>query len=312
MSLRAKACLFAHLICHLKECLFARHQSSLTMRVNKQRFRRPQAADPGTRVRPVFEDFHLLRMEGHYEYPRHRHTNYEVILVDRGPYRCELNGEQLTLVDGQVLVLKPGDWHQDHLRDGQRHYVLHFRLTGSPTGEPALPLFRDDVRPAAQVCTGDYSRDAFIMRELRREAEEEARHSPAVQDSLLEALFWRLVRGLPESNLSDAFRRLPRAEAQREAIAAVFHRHLRGNPTVVELAAEARMSPRHLTTLCREMFSAGPARYLLQLKLRRAEEMLRYRGQRVKEVSEALGFANPYHFSRAFSRVLGYAPSRCG
>jgi AraC-like DNA-binding protein len=279
------------------------------MRVNKQRFRRPRAVDPGTRIRPVFEDFHLLSMEGDYEYPRHRHTNYEVILVDRGPYRCELNGEQLTLVDGQVLVLKPGDWHQDHLRDGQRHYVLHFRLVGALAGEPATPLFRDEVRPSGQLCQGDYSRNAFFMRELRREAEEGARHSPAVQDSLLEALFWRIARGLPESALSEAFRRLPQAEAQREMITAVFHRHLKGNPTVVELAADAKMSPRHLTTLCRGIFSMGPARFLLHLKLRRAEEMLRYHGQSVKEVSDALGFANPYHFSRVFKRVYGRPPS---
>ena len=45
-------------------------------------------------------------------------------------------------------------------------------------------------------------------------------------------------------------------------------------------------------------------------ELRRAEEMLRYRGQRVKEVSEALRVANPYHFSRVFRRVHGRPPSQ--
>jgi AraC-like DNA-binding protein len=279
------------------------------MNVIKERFRRPQHAEPGVRLRPVFEDFHRLRMEGDYEYPRHQHTNYEVILVERGLYRCELNGEVLALADGQVLVIKPGDWHQDHLRDGQRHYVLHFRLAAAVAGEPAMPLFQDGARPAAQICRGNYARDTFFLRELRREAEAEEPHAAAVQDSLLEALFWRIVRGLPGEALSESFRRLPQAEAQRERLAAVFHRHLKANPTVVELAAEAKMSPRHFTTLCGQLFGEGPARFLLRLKLRRAEEMLRYRGQRVKEVSEALGFANPYHFSRVFKRVHGRPPS---
>jgi len=90
----------------------------------------------------------------------------------------------------------------------------------------------------------------------------------------------------------------------------VFYRHLKTNPTVPELAAEARMSPRYFTTLCLQIFGEPPARYLLQLKLRRADEMLRYRGQRVKEVSEALGFANPYHFSRVFRRIHGRPPSQ--
>lgn len=275
----------------------------------KDRFRRPHQAEPGARVRPVFDDFHLLRMEGDEEYPRHRHTNYEVILVEHGPYRCELNGEELTLVDGQMLVIKPGDWHQDHLRDGQRHYVLHFRLLGAIPGDAATPLFSGDARPVAQICQGDHARDTFFLRELRREAEEGAAHAPAVQDGLLEAFFWRIARGLPAEALSEAFRRLPQAQAQRERIAAVFSRHLQGNPTVRELAVESRMSPRHITKLCRQLFGESPARYLSGLKMRRAEEMLRYQGHRVKEVSEALGFANPYHFSRVFRRHFGRPPS---
>jgi len=279
------------------------------MAVIKQRFLRPQLGAAGARMRPVFEDFHLLRMEGNYEYPRHQHTNYEVILIDRGPYRCELNEEQLTLVDGQVLVIKPGDWHQDHLHDGQRHYVVHFRLAPAFPGESITPLFRAKVRASEQLCQGNYSGDTFFLRELQREAEEGALHAPAVQDALLEALFWRIARGLPPEALSEEFRKLPQRQAQCEKIAGVFQCHLKGNPTVEELAAEAKMSPRHFTTLCRRLLGTGPARFLLELKMRRAEEMLRYRAQSVKEVSDALGFANPYHFSRSFKRVYGHPPS---
>jgi AraC-like DNA-binding protein len=282
---------------------------SRPMRVIKQRFRRPRLTEPAVRVRPIFDDFHLLRMEGRYEYPKHQHMNYEVILVDRGPYRCELNGEQLCLVSGEVLVVKPGDWHQDHLRDGQRHHVLHFRLGAAAPGEPVLPLFRDGVKPAEQMCTGNYSHDRLFLRELQREAEASQAYAPAIQDSLLEALFWRIVRGLPADALSQTFRRLPDVEAQRSRLALVFAEHLKANPTVAELASAAGMSPRQLTIQCQHLFDETPARFLLRLKLRRAEEMLRYGGLRVKEVSAALGFPNPFHFSRVFKRVLGRPPS---
>jgi AraC-like DNA-binding protein len=276
-----------------------------TMIVIKQRFRRPLQAEGGPRLRPFFDDFHLLRMEGEYEYPRHQHTNYELILVEHGPYRCELNGVELALADGQVLVIKPGDWHQDHLGHGQRHYVLHFRV---PDLE-SVGLFKSDISPELQIGRGDHFHDALFLRELRREAELAATYAPAIQDSLLEALFWRVVRDLPQQGLTELIRRLPRREALREQIVAVLHRRLRDNPTVRALAAEAKMSPRHLTNLCQRLFGQPPARLLLQLKLRHAEEMLRFRGMRVKEVSEELGFANPYHFSRVFRRHRGRAPS---
>jgi AraC-like DNA-binding protein len=62
--------------------------------------------------------------------------------------------------------------------------------------------------------------------------------------------------------------------------------------------------------LCRRLFGDSPARLLLRLKLRRADEMLRDGDRRVKEVSDALGFANPFHFSRVFRRHLGRSPSQ--
>lgn len=279
------------------------------MPVHKERFRRPLQCEAVGRVRPIFDDFHLLRMEGSYEYPRHRHANYEAILVERGPYRCELNGGELTLVTGQVLLIKPGDWHSDHLRDGQRHYVLHFRLVAA-IGEPASPpVFREDATPAEQICRGDYARDAWFLRELRAEADHGRPYTAAVQDALLSALFWRLVRGLDPSALSLGFRRIPAEEIRREELAQVFARHLGENPDVAALARALAVSPRHLTNQCEQFFGLPPARLLLRMKMERAEELLRYRGLRVKEVSEKLGFANPYHFSAAFRRTRGYTPA---
>jgi AraC-like DNA-binding protein len=282
----------------------------MKMNVHKDRFRRPQQAEAGGRLRPVFDDFHLLRMEGRYEYPRHQHTNYEVILVERGPYRCELNGAELTLRRGQVLVIKPGDWHQDHLRHGQRHYVLHFRILGSESGKRGLPLFRPEVAAAEQVCSGDYSGEAWVLRELRREAVAGGPYAAAVQDSLLEALFWRLLRGLKPSAMSNEIRELPLRDMRREEISGVLQKFVDKNPSVRELAGELAISPRLFSRWCRELFDDSPARLLLQLKMRRADELLHYSGMRVSEVSHVLGFVNPFHFSRVYRRYHGHAPSQ--
>jgi AraC family transcriptional regulator of arabinose operon len=281
----------------------------MKMIVHKDRFRRPQQAETGVRLRPVFDDFHLLRMEGRYEYPRHQHTNYEVILVERGPYRCELNGTELVLKHGQVLVIKPGDWHQDHLRHGQRHYVLHFRILEAESGKRGLPLFRPGVTAAEQVCGGDYSGEAWVLGELRREALAGGPYAGAVQDSLLEALFWRLLRGLKPAAVSVEMRQLPLRDVRRDEIVGVLQAFVGKNPVVRDLSDALHTSPRHFTSLCRELFGQSPARLLLQMKMRRAEELLHYSAMRVSEVSDALGFVNPFHFSRVYRRFHGYAPS---
>ena len=279
------------------------------MSLKKKKFRRSQRADPTARVRPIFDDFHLLTMDGDFEYPRHQHTNYEVILVERGPYRCELNRRELTLDKGQILLIKPGDWHQDHLRHRQRHYVLHFRILNSEPGIAPVELFDGSVLPEMQVCRGDYLRDAFFLRELEKEAIGQGVFADAVQDCLLEALFWRIVRGLPPKALSLNLRQLPIKERERDQIAAVFSRFVAKQAEVSEIAAAVGVSPRHLAYLCRSLFGQSPARLLLHLKMRRADELLRHRGFRVRAVSDELGFANPYHFSRVYRRLRGHPPT---
>lgn len=281
----------------------------VTTALVKERFRRAAQTGAEVRIRPVFDDFHRLTMSADYEYPRHRHTNYELILVEQGPYRCSLNGAELLLRDGQILVIKPGDEHQDHLRAGQRHFVVHFRLLAPAHGERVVALFAEAAVPEMQVCRGDHHNDRALVRELRRETQGGREHAAAIQDCLLEALFWRVVRDLPPEGLSAAMRRLPADEVMRDRIMAAINRSLTGNPTVVELATRLGMSPRHFTNRCRELFGEAPARLYLRIKTKRAEDMLRHEGRRVGEVSEALGFANPFHFSRVYRRVMGRAPS---
>lgn len=259
-------------------------------------------------VQPVFADFHRLEMNASQEYPRHRHANYEAILVERGPYLCELNGRELQLEAGEVLIIKPGDWHADHLRAGQRHFVLHFTLEAAE-GRRAPDLFTAGARAEDQVARGDFKRDARLLHEIQVEAEAGADYAAAVQDGLLAALFWRWTRGLPERGLSGPWRALPADEARRQEIAELLGRHVTKNPTVAELAQALAISPRQFSTQCRMLLGTSPAKLLLELKLREAEAMLRYQGRRVSEVSEALGFANPFHFSRVCRRAWGHAPS---
>jgi len=282
--------------------------ASQSQMLNKRRYYRAHAAHSLHSFQAVFADFHRLDMRRDHEYPKHCHGGYEAILVERGPYLCELNGEEVRLLAGEVLVIKPGDTHADHLRKGQRHFVLHFTLNSAQRGR-APELFAPGVRAVQQIVRGNFSRDAGLLKEIQSEAQSGFAYAAAVQDGLLAALFWRWVRGLPAAALSREWRELPAAEGRREEIARVLASHVARNPALPELACELNVSLRQLTTQCRRLLGAPPAKLLQEFKLREAERMLRHQGKRVSEVSEALGFANPFHFSRVCRRAWGFPPS---
>ncbi|MBK1880125.1 AraC family transcriptional regulator [Pelagicoccus mobilis] len=277
--------------------------------IKKQRFIRPFPFEQFARIKPVFEDFHLLTAEGDLTYPLHQHENYEIILVQKGPYRCTLNQSKLSLQEGQMLIIKPGDWHSDLLRKGQRHYVLHFKLQPASATIPEPRLFRENASPTEQIIASDQGHNTALIKEIEREATEARHYAGSIQDALSESLFWRVVRALPEQSLSPELRQLPQKEREKEDLAQAFASAIENSLSVADVAQSLKISPRQLANLCREYFSQSPAKLLSMLKTDRAEELIRYHGYRIKEVSHALGFSSPHHFSRVFKRLKGYPPS---
>lgn len=279
------------------------------MRVEKEKYLRSAGDVRRGGLRPVFQDFHLLRMSGTHDYPPHQHANYEVILVDRGPYTCTLNGAEISIARHEVLVIKPGDLHSDHLHDGQRHYVLHFLLADEPSHPVStVRLFNEWVLPQEQVCTAPMPNENAIFHALEEEAKQADFYSAAIQDAMLEAFFWRMVRLLPAESLSPQFRRRSAEQDFAGRLFRLFEQHVKENLTVDELAGWMQISKRSLSIKCRALLGDSPAQLFTRFKVRKAAQLLAHTAHPVKEISYELGFENPYHFSRVFKRIYGVAP----
>ncbi len=77
---------------------------------------------------------------------------------------------------------------------------------------------------------------------------------------------------------------------------------------IPEVAAFAGRSESHIVKLFQRYVGISPKRYLQQRRLARARELLHVSNLSVSEVGRAVGFASPYHFSRAFHRAVGEPP----
>lgn len=275
--------------------------------VQKEKVFRSAGGGRGRLIRPFFQDFHRLKASGHYEYPRHQHVSYEVILVDRVPYTCSLNGVELQVGVGRMLVIKPGDWHQDHLQQGQQHSVLHFSLSDGLAVPVAL--FDERVSPVGQIAASPLADDPDFFQTLGKETQLADGCSAAIQDAMLEVFFWRLVRSFPVEALSPQFRQRSGEQEFIRRLYGVFEDQFRGNPGVDELAQGLGLSKRSLSMKCRELLGDSPARLFTRFRIQKAAQLLAHTGRPVKEIAYELGFENPYHFSRVFRQFYGVVPS---
>ncbi|WP_105431839.1 AraC family transcriptional regulator [Neorhizobium sp. T6_25] len=100
---------------------------------------------------------------------------------------------------------------------------------------------------------------------------------------------------------ADRLRRLMRA---RE----MLHDDLGRELTLAELASEACMSEFHLLRCFAEAFGVPPSRYLEQLRIERARELLVSSRLSVKVVADRAGYTNFSAFCRSFRRATGTTP----
>ena len=60
-----------------------------------------------------FRHLRLRRAERHLVVAAHRHDIYEVLIILEGSYRCRIDGRAHGAEAGEVLVVRPGELHED-------------------------------------------------------------------------------------------------------------------------------------------------------------------------------------------------------
>jgi AraC-like DNA-binding protein len=237
-------------------------------------------------------------------FPAHTHISCEVALVLSGRYECLLNGARIALEPGQLLLVQPTDVHEDFYQPDSDLVFLTFifydfsgRLWKHGLISGDAPVEARRLSLAQDQLLGD-----LFGLFLRSGPDQN------VKRGLGESLLWRLLAVLPESSLLPEFQLLLEQNAFQRKVASAFQERLFESLDVGSLASNLGLSKRALEYKFRRYFKESPAHAFMACKMRYAVQLLE-QGEDVKAVAAKLGFSNPFYFSTAFKRVIGYPPS---
>jgi YesN/AraC family two-component response regulator len=81
--------------------------------------------------------------------------------------------------------------------------------------------------------------------------------------------------------------------------------------SVKEMAAMTGLNTVYFGALFKQETGLTMSRYLINTRVRNAENMLRSGEYKVGEAAERCGYNDPFHFYKQFKQVCGIAPSEC-
>lgn len=242
---------------------------------------------------------------GHLVDRPHGTSQFILIACLSGAGSCELGGREWNLQPGNLLFLPPREPHvyrADPLSPWTIFWI-HFR------GKQAVDhLSNLGVSPERPVLAVD---DVAALAEAFEDTFRHATHGfgEAAMTGLSTA-FARLL-GLAKVHQRTAGARDRGAEGRLLKVLALMREDVARPWTLEELARQANLSPPHFTALCRRQTGMPPLSLLIRLRLQRAMDLLQRGSHNVAEAARAVGYEDPFYFSRLFKKHIGVTPSSC-
>lgn len=231
----------------------------------------------------------------HYRFAPHMHDTWSIGLIDAGACNFDLAGKSQQAVQGDVVIIPPGDVHDCNPAGGAWAYRMFYF-----SDEYMRRVLADN---GASQTLLQHQKAVLKQPELFKKlnaVQQQVAHcsdSLAIQQGLLEAL---LYLHQPEAQRG---KESPRIAKAKEYLAA----DLGAKADLQQLAAELELSPYYFIRLFKRHTGLSPHAWRLQKRLNRAKQLI-LQGQTLSDVALTLGFTDQSHFSHSFYRSVGATP----
>jgi len=239
----------------------------------------------------------------HYVSRSHGTSQHILIACLAGQGHCRVNGQDWHLSAGSLLFLPPRMLHTYAANPKAPWTIFWIHFRGQRATDYLESLGVSSRRPVLHVDNPEALADAF---------EDTFRHTnhgfSEASMMGLSTSFSRLL-GLAKVHQRSCGNRSLKTETRLIKTLTL----IRDNPAhpwnLREMANMAGMSIPHFTELCRKQTGMPPTTYLIRLRLQRAMDILIREQLNVAETARAVGYDDPFYFSRLFRKHMGIPPS---
>jgi AraC-like DNA-binding protein len=227
--------------------------------------------------------------------------NFHIIYITRGKGIFETGGKSYTVSPGSVFFLLPGVKHRYKpvYECGWHEYWVGFQGKNfSKLMEQGL-LSRECVFSEAGLHDSIIATFNMIIDEVKIQA---PLFQLKVCAGILSLIAEILTRNRRKEQTNNYQRIVEKAKSLMEA-------NVSGAINLPGISEQIGISTSRLNEIFKTYTSMTPYQYYMQLKIKKAADLLEQKDTPIKEVAYSLGFEDQYYFSRFFKKKTGVAPS---
>ncbi|WP_060887446.1 helix-turn-helix domain-containing protein [Streptomyces caniscabiei] len=242
-------------------------------------------------------DLLTARFDRH-RYAPHTHEEFSIGICVQGASCIDYRGGALTVGEGSIVVLAPGEVHTGESAFGSYAYRALY---------PAPALLTDGIVGGTPHFREPLLHDPELAAALRTaHTDLSVCPDPLESESRLPWLLTALARRHSTSLLTPD--RLPGADTIALAVRDRLADELLSPPSLADLATDLGLSRYQLLRAFRTTMGMPPYAWLAQYRVSRARSLLEA-GARPAEAAVQVGFADQAHMTRWFRKVLGVTPA---
>lgn len=233
--------------------------------------------------------FETVRPEGR--------QDYQLLYVAQGTLGAWVNGEEYPVPEGNGVLYRPGEPQKYCYRLENRPEVYWMHFTGRSAGK----ILEEGGLSGQIIRTGVKGEYPILFERMIRELQMKRTGFSYLSSGCGMELLALMGR-------QSVSRQTPAEEAMEEVIAR-FHRDFRENIRVEDCARACNMSECWFIRSFRARTGETPQRYLTNIRLSQAKELLASSSLNISEIAAFCGYENALYFSRIFRKYTGISPS---
>lgn len=214
----------------------------------------------------------------------HNRPTFALSFCKSGKITYTHNGKQYISTPDRAVILPMGETYELYNNLGGEFPLINFTCTEQ---------FTDEILTIPLKETDEYFRDYEKLRRLE-----------AFNGSRLKMM--GIFYGILDRLLDESTAKNPHLSHALQYIAANLD-----DPTLsnIKIAEEAGISEVYLRRLFLESCKTTPKQYIIEIRIKKAGQLLRENRLTIHDIAVLCGFSNVYHFCRAFKQYSGLTPS---